>query len=215
MKKIYAEYQAENFLIKHGIPVSKRFLTHSYDELMKVAKTMRFPIDLKIISIDVIHKSDIGGVRICYDYEDIPKEYEEIMKIIKKLKIKNIEGILTQEYIYGKELLIGIKKDCTFGHVIGFGFGGIFTEVLKDVTFRVCPITEKDAQEMIDELRTKKILYGVRGQKPVNFRFLKNILVKISKIPMINNNLTEMDINPIIINDISGKVVDARIVFEE
>jgi len=68
---------------------------------------------------------------------------------------------------------------------------------------------------MIDELRTKKILYGVRGQKPVNFRFLKNILVKISKIPMINDNLTEMDINPIIINDISGKVVDARIVFEE
>ena len=214
-KKILAEYEAEDFLIKYGIPVSKRFLIHSYEELMRVVKNMKFPVDLKIISIDVLHKSDVGGIRICHHMDHIIREYKEIMNIVKRLKIKNFEGIEAQEYVVGKELLIGLKKDETFGHVIAFGFGGIFTEVVKDVNFRVCPIDDKEAEKLINEVKAKEILYGIRGQKPVNFNLLKNVLVKISRIPLEHDNLIELDINPFVMNDGYGKAVDARIVFEE
>lgn len=215
MVKIFAEYEAENFLMKHGFPVSKRFLARSYDEIMHHVRHMKLPIDLKIISRDVLHKSDIGGVRVCHHIEHIAREYKESLNIVKRLKIKNFEGVLVQEYVIGRELLIGLKKDETFGHVIGFGFGGIFTEVVKDVNFRVCPIDEKEAWNLINEIKAKEILYGVRGQAPVNFSLLKKILVKISRLPLKNDNILELDINPFIMNSNSGKIVDARIVFEE
>ncbi|MAG47822.1 acetyl-CoA synthetase [archaeon] len=212
MQIIYTEYQAEEFLLKYKIPVSTRFLTNSYEEVLDAIKKIRFPIDLKIMSTEVLHKSDVGGVRICYNINDVKKEYEEIMSIVKKLKVKKFEGILVQEFKKGKELFIGLKKDDVFGHVIGFGFGGVFTEVIKDVNFRVCPIDDKNAQELIDELKAKSILYGVRGEKPVNIKLLKKILIQISRIPLKHDNLQELDINPIIMHDDKATVVDARLV---
>ena len=128
-------------------------------------------------------------------------------KIAKRLKGK----IMAQEFVHGRELIIGIKKDPVFGHAIMFGIGGTLVEVLHDVSFRICPITSSDAQSMIDELKYKKLLMDFRGEKPVNLRLIKNILVKTSKLPLRNKKISELDINPLIANDKTVKIVDARI----
>lgn len=125
-----------------------------------------------------------------------------------------MDGILVQEFVKGQEVIIGLKSDPTFGHVIMFGLGGIFVEVLKDVSFRVCPITEKDAEAMLKEIKTRDILYGVRGEPGVNIPLLKRVLVGTSRLPLRKPEIQELDINPFRINDQSGKVADARMVCE-
>jgi acetate---CoA ligase (ADP-forming) len=157
-----------------------------------------------------LHKSDIGGVEVVRNREELEEKYHKLFSIAKKKRFI-LNGILVQEYIEGQQLIIGIQNDATFGHVIMFGLGGIFVEVLKDVSFRVCPITYDDAQSMIDELKGKAILDGVRGQQPVNQRALIEALVTCSTIPDKHPELQELDINPFILNHRRGKVVDARI----
>ncbi len=211
MKKIYAEDKAEKFL-KRFIPVVKGFLTHTLKEADSYAKKFNYSLVLKIISEQALHKSEIDGVRIVKDHTDFITNYNSLLNIAKKRKIK-LNGIMVQEYVKGKEVIIGINYDQTFGHVIMFGIGGTLVEILKDVTFRACPIEERDAQSMIDDLKLKKVLYGVRGEKTVNINFLKQCLVKVSKIPLSYKNIKELDINPFIINEHYGKVADARIIF--
>lgn len=211
MKKIYAEDKAEKFL-KAFIPVAKGFLTHSLKEAENYARKLNYSSVLKIISEQALHKSEINGVRIVKNHTDFIANYNGLLDIAKKRKIK-LNGIMVQEYIQGREIIIGISYDQTFGHVIMFGIGGTLVEILKDVTFRACPIEEDDAQSMIDDLKLKKVLYGVRGDKPVNIKLLKQYLVKISQIPTKHKDIKELDINPLIINESIGKVADARIVF--
>ena len=110
-------------------------------------------------------------------------------------------------------IITGLKKDPTFGHVIAFGVGGIFTEIIKDVVFRVCPISKKDAIEMIKEIKAYKILEGTRGEKPVNFYSLLRVLLALSELSKKYENIEELDINPLIVNEKNAKIVDARIVF--
>ncbi len=119
-----------------------------------------------------------------------------------------------QEFFKGREIIIGLKKDETFEHVIMVGIGGIYTEILKDVSFRVCPINLDDADEMLNELKLKKLLEGVRGEKRINFKLLNSLLVKVSKLPEKYGDIKEMDINPLIVNSKDAKIVDARIVLE-
>ena len=119
-----------------------------------------------------------------------------------------------QEFCEGTEFFMGIKRDATFGHVLLAGLGGIFVEVYKDVAFRVCPITRTDAESMLDELKGKAILAGVRGQKPINRKALIDIMVSLSELPKKLPNLQELDVNPFIINDKQGVAVDARIVLK-
>ena len=202
---IYNDYKAEKFLSKF-IPIAK-------NQLVKKAEDIKIkpPMVLKIISDQALHKSDIGGVRIIKREEDLQEEFNDLLKIAKRRLLK-LDGILVQEFYEGEQLIIGIKKDPVFNHIILFGVGGIFTEVFNDTSIRKCPITKEDAQEMIDELRARKIFYGFRGKK-LNIEFLKKILVKVSEIPLKHKKIEELDINPFILNDKSGKVVDARIVF--
>ena len=213
MRKILTEYYAEEVLKKFKIPISNRYLAQNLEEVYKYAKKLKFPIDLKIMSEQVFHKSDIGGVRVCPTKDDLKKEYEEIMKIVKRRNIK-LQGVLVQEYFVGKELLIGLKKDPTFSHVIGLGMGGIYTEFFKDIEFRACPINEDDAKSMIEGLKAVTILKGVRGEKPINLKLLKKTLVNVSKIPKKYPNLVELDINPFIMNENKGKAVDALMILD-
>ncbi|MFA5141515.1 MAG: acetate--CoA ligase family protein [Candidatus Woesearchaeota archaeon] len=208
-KEVFAEKKAEDFLKKY-LPVAKSELTKNAEQALKFAK--KYPIVLKIISPQALHKTEIKGIRIVNNKTDLVIQYQELEKIVKANKLK-LEGILAQEYIKGKEVIVGIKKDATFGHVIMFGTGGIYTEMLKDVQFRSCPITEKDAEQMIADLKLNKLLTGFRNEKPVNLRLLKEILVKASKIPKTHPKIEELDINPLMINSKDAKVVDARIVF--
>ncbi len=210
--KIYTEKDAEDFLKKY-LPVARSILTKKQDAANRFAKSIGYPVVLKIISKQALHKTEIGGVKIAKDEKELEEGFDALMKISKTKKIK-IDGILVQEFVQGQETIIGIKKDDAFGHVLLFGTGGILVEVIKDVSFRVCPITESDAESMINELKGKKLLEGYRGKKPANKAFLKKILVKVSLIPKKHKNIQEMDINPFIINEKTGKIADARIVFE-
>ena len=128
--------------------------------------------------------------------------------------ISQLEGILVQEKIQGRECIIGIKKDPAFNHVILFGLGGTLTEIFEDISIRKCPISLKDAEEMIDELKSSKLFEEYRGEK-VNTSLLQKTLVKISQIPQKYKNIQELDINPFIINEKVGKVADARIIFSQ
>lgn len=211
--KIYTEYKSELFLKKFGISVSKSYLTNNIKEALVLSKKMKFPLALKIISPDVLHKTDAGGVIKCINQEDIVKAYYKILSIAKEKKA-HLEGVLIQEYIIGNEVIIGIKKDSTFGHIILFGLGGVYTEVLKDVSLRVCPLNKKEALRMINEIKNIKILEGYRKQKPVNKNVLSGILVKISHISLKYKNISELDINPLIANGSSIKAVDARMIFD-
>jgi len=203
---VYTDYKAEKFLSKF-VQVSKNQLVKNINQIK-----IKAPLVLKIISPQAIHKTEIKGIRIVKTNEEIEKNFNELLSISKRKKLK-LDGIMVQQFYEGEQLIIGINKDSVFGHVILFGLGGIFTEVLDDTSIRKCPINLKDAQEMIDELKASKIFQGFRGKK-LNIEILKRTLVKISQIPQRHKKIKELDINPFILNDKSGRVVDARIVFQ-
>jgi succinyl-CoA synthetase beta subunit len=207
---VYTEVETEKILKKY-IPVAKHVLVQTFREAVEASRKIRFPLVLKIMSKDALHKSEIKGVRLIKNKVDFEHEYKDLVSIVKKKKI-SFDGIMVQEYVKGESVILGLKKDPTFGHVLAFGVGGVYTELLKDVSFRVCPLTHKDAQEMIDELKMKELLYGFRGAERVNTRFLKEVMIKLSKLPSKYPDVSELDINPFVINSRSGKVVDARMV---
>jgi len=204
--KLFLGKDAEKFL--KGLPLAKSFLIKNAKELTKIRK---FPLVMKMISLQAIHKTDIGGIKIVNNLHEAQETFSNFMKIAKSKKMK-LTGILIQEYVKGGEFIIGIKKDPTFSHVIMFGAGGIFVESLKDVTFRVCPISEKDADSMIEDLKSKWLIIGTRGQRPINTKLLKQILVKVSKLPQKYRKIEELDINPLIANHEEVKVVDVRLI---
>lgn len=200
--RILKDKDAENFLEKEGFPVIKRKLVKTLEQAKKFAEEVGYPIAIKNPSI--LHKTEKGVVII-----DVTKD--NIDKMFKKL---NAKQTLVQRQFKGKEILIGLKKDPNFGHVVAFGMGGIFTELIKDVSLRVCPITDKEVNSMIKEINGYNILKGVRGKKPVNMKIIKGVLLKTSKLAEKYPKIKELDINPLIINDKEGHIVDARIIFE-
>lgn len=207
-KEVFTEYKAEKFL-KKNFPIAKSQLVKEVSEI----KTKKFPVVLKIISPGALHKSNIKGVRIVNNKEELGKEFGDLLKIAKRKKLK-LEGILVQEFIGGHQMIVGGKKDSVFGQTILFGAGGIFTEILRDVSIRACPITKKDAQEMIDEVKYSKVLKGYRGEK-ANIGKLVKFLVKFSKFMDSHKKIEELDINPLMVNKKEVKIVDVRIVFSK
>tara|TARA_Y100000310_G_scaffold336419_1_gene420921 strand:- start:3635 stop:4273 length:639 start_codon:yes stop_codon:yes gene_type:complete len=207
---VYTEFETERFLKKY-VKVARHKLVKTWYECEKACRRIKYPLVLKIISKDALHKSDIHGVRLVKNRLELEEEFNSLTKIVKLRRLK-FDGILVQEYVEGQYVLIGLKEDPVFGHAIALGMGGVYTEYMKDVTFRVCPISMKDADEMVQELKMKDLLFGVRGQKGVDVRLLKKTLVKISKIVSKYPEIKELDINPFVISSKGGKVVDARMV---
>lgn len=209
MKKgVYTDLEAEDFL-QSFVPVAKHRLVQDMKEAEMAAHSLGFPLVLKIISKDAVHKSEIHGVRLVKNHIDFAHEYQNLMDIVKKKNL-HLDGILVQEFVRGKELILGLKKDAVFGHVLLFGIGGIYSELLRDVSFRVCPITEKDAEAMIEELKMHALLSGFRGSAALHVKLLKKVMVAVSKIPGKYPEIQEMDINPFVLNEKKGFVVDAR-----
>lgn len=171
---------------------------------------IKAPLVMKILSPDVIHKTEFGGVIVVHRQEEIGSSFNDLILNAKNHKLK-LKGILVQEFVEGQQLIIGLKKDVTFNHVILFGLGGIFTELLNDVSIRKCPITKEEAQSMIEELKSKKLFEGFRNIR-LNIEKLKEDLVAISRIPQKKAEIEELDINPYILNNKSGKAVDVRII---
>lgn len=207
MKRVMAESAAEKFLSKK-LNVAKSQLVKKFEDIK-----LSPPFYLKIISNDALHKSNIGAVKKVSNKSEIASSFNELISIAKKNKLR-LEGILVQEEVKGHEFILGIKKDNVFGHIVLLGTGGILTELYEDVAMRKCPISKSDAEEMIEELKTRKLFEGFRGIK-INKKELVDSLVKLSSIPKNHPNIEELDINPYILNEKQGVVADARIVFSK
>jgi len=206
--KVMVEKEAEDFLEKEGFPIAKRRIAKTEDEMIIAAKEIGYPLVLKVNSEKILHKSDVGGVKV-----DIRNEEEAKLAFKEIINIKDSEGCLIQKFIPGDWFLIGIKKDPTFNHVLAFGTGGIYTEVIKDVALRICPVDIKEIRKMMKETKGYKILEGARGKK-LNIEAVENLLKKTSDLAKKYPNITELDINPLVVNEKEAIVVDVRIVLD-
>ncbi|MHA2278861.1 MAG: acetate--CoA ligase family protein, partial [Candidatus Kariarchaeaceae archaeon] len=199
-----------------GFPVNPTGFGQNLDELLIVAKKIGFPVAMKISSEDIVHKSDFGGVVTGIRSESELKEQYNHMreKINQKFPSANIEGIIIEKMETGVELLIGSTLDPMFGPILAFGLGGIYVEVLKDVVFRLIPIEQEDATEMIAEIKAAKILDGIRGQPPVDKKALIDLLMKTSSFIARYPEIEELDLNPVFASEKGVSVVDARIILK-
>lgn len=216
-RKHLLETEAKTVCMEYGIPVTKFELAKNEAEAVEFAEEIGYPVVLKIVSSDVIHKSDVGGVVInLKDARDVQNAYKQIMDNVKEHKPKaKIIGILVQEMAPSStEVIVGATKDPQFGPAIMFGLGGIFVEVLKDVTFRIAPITEDEAREMITEVRAYPLLKGYRNMPPADIDAIVKILLNTSRLVTEHEEIKELDLNPIMVYEKGAKTVDARIILE-
>ena len=212
------EIESKEFLEDAGIPVVEAKLARTKKEAISLSKGMGFPVVLKVMSPDVIHKSDSGGVKLgLSNMAQVGKAYGEIRKAVKQHYPKaKIAGISVQKMARpGVEVIIGMTKDAQFGPVLMFGLGGILVEVLKDVSFRIVPLTKRDAREMIKEIKGYPLLEGYRGQEPADITFLEDLLVKVSDFVDKNPEIKELDLNPLFAYKDGAVAVDARVILED
>jgi acyl-CoA synthetase (NDP forming) len=216
-QNLLTEVESKELLKKAGIPVVEAALARSKKEAVAISKEVGFPVVLKISSPDVIHKSDSGGVRLgLANATQVGKAYSEIVTSVRKAFPKAvIDGVSVQKMAPpGVEVIVGMSKDAQFGPVLMFGLGGILVEVLKDVSFRIVPVTQRDAAEMIREIKGYPVLEGYRGQKPASISALEKLIVKVSQFVEKNPQIKELDVNPVFAYHDKVVAVDARIVLE-
>lgn len=216
-QNLLTEVASKELLKKAGIPVVEAKLARSKKEAISISKEMGFPVVLKISSPDVVHKSDSGGVKLgLANATQVGKAYSEIISSVKQAYPEaQIQGVSVQPMAPpGVEVIVGMSKDPQFGPVLMFGLGGILVEVLKDVSFRIVPVTERDAREMIREIKGYPILEGYRGQKPASIPALEKLIVKVSQFVEKNPQIKELDLNPIFAYPDKAVAVDARIILE-
>ena len=206
------EYESKQILASYNIPVTNEILVDSVDDLTKAAKKVGYPVVLKGCSSEITHKTEKNLIRI-----DIRNEKEAVAafeEIIASMNVKQ-KNVLVQEMVKGqRELVAGLTRDPQFGPCVMFGLGGIFTEILKDISFRIVPLEKRDALEMMKEIRGYKILDAVRGMPAVDLDLLAEILINLGKIGSENENIKEIDINPLIISDSKPIAVDALFILE-
>ncbi len=208
--------EVEAILNAYGFPLAYSALVQSADEAIKIHDQLKKPIVLKIESDDITHKSDIGGVRVNLNSpEAIRNAFDEIMSnALKVTGAERISGVLVQEMVGGgREVGLGMSRDPNYGPMIMFGMGGIFIEVFKDVSFRIAPVSDRDAREMIREIKGFPVLQGIRGEEGVNLDLLIETIQRLSQLALDWPQIAEMDINPFKVAPQSEdcKIVDARI----
>jgi acetyl-CoA synthetase (ADP-forming) len=216
-RKSLLETEAKTVCAAYGIPVTEFKLAKSEAEAARFAKDLGFPVVLKIVSPDVVHKSDVGGVAVgLKDEENVKNAVAQILKNVWKHDTKaRIVGVLVQEMAPpSTEVIVGAIKDPQFGPALMFGLGGIFVEVLKDVTFRIAPITRDEAHEMITEVKAYPLLRGYRNTPPADIEAIMKILLNTSRLIMEHQEIKELDLNPIMVYEKGAKTVDARIILE-
>lgn len=217
LSPVLDEIRCKKIMKEYGIDVTEPILAKSGKEATKAASSMGYPVVMKIVSPQITHKSDIGGVKVgLKDKNDAAKAYKEILDAVKeKAADAIIEGVSIQRMAApGLELVIGMTKDPQFGPMLMFGLGGTMVEVLKDVAFRIVPLTTMDAKEMIRQVKAYPLLKGYRGRPHADIECLEDLLLKISKMIEDNPEIKEMDINPIIVYEKGAVAVDARIILE-
>lgn len=201
----------------YGVNVPPSCLVQKAEEGIKFAEEIGWPVVLKVVSPQIIHKSEAGGVIVNLENpEELTQGIEKIRKNVEEYKPGGkIEGIYVQKMISSpREVIVGASKDKQFGPIIMFGLGGIFVEVLEDVVFRVAPIDKKEAEFMVGEIDCFSILEGVRGEEPIDFESLYSTISKISYIIYENQEIKELDANPISVSSSTVCTLDARIILE-
>ena len=203
------ELEAKRLLAEEGFSVSMPYEVKSLDEALDVATKIGYPVVLKVASGKIVHKSDVGGVITGIDSAEKLKEvFDPFLKRMREID-PEASATIQKQYPPSVELVVGVFEDELFGKVMMFGLGGILVEVLKDVSFRLIPITEADALEMMDELKGSRILDGVRGYPKVDRNALSRFLVKVSEFAE-KHNITQMDLNPVFASGDEFIIVDAR-----
>jgi acetyl coenzyme A synthetase (ADP forming)-like protein len=201
----------------YGIPVPKEGVAKSAAEAVKLASGMGFPVVMKIVSPDILHKTEAGGVMVgIKTAEDVEKNYATILANAKKYKSDaKIEGIQVQQMLLGgQEVIIGAVTDGSFGKLVAFGLGGVLVEVLKDITFRMAPATKEDALSMLDGIQAHEMLKGVRGSDPANRDAIADIIVNVSQLITDFPEISEMDLNPVFATKSDAIAADVRIVVD-
>jgi acyl-CoA synthetase (NDP forming) len=217
-RTLLTEIEAKELLKGAGINVGETKLAVSREKAVAISQKLGFPVALKIASANIAHKSDAGGVKLGLKTAvQVGKAYDDIMKSIQKsFPDARIEGVSVQKMAKpGVEVIIGMSKDAQFGPVLMFGLGGIFVEILKDVSFRIVPLMKRDAKEMIREIKGLPLLEGYRGSEPVDLENLENILLKVSEFVEKTPEVKELDLNPIFAYKDGAIAVDARIILEK
>ncbi|MEA1945748.1 MAG: acetate--CoA ligase family protein [Thermodesulfobacteriota bacterium] len=211
-RTLLSEYESKQILSAYQIPVTREFLVNTESELIHAANEIGYPLVLKGSSEDIMHKTEQNLVRV-----DIRNDHEA------KIAFKDITSVLNgadtavlvQELVKGqRELVIGMIRDRQFGASVMFGLGGIFTEILEDVAFRIAPLDKRDALDMMEEIRGRRILENIRGMEAADLDQLGEILIQVGKIGIENDIIKEIDINPVIISEGKGIAADAMIVLE-
>jgi len=216
-RTILSEIEAKQLLESAGIPVSPARLAKTRDEAASMAGELGFPVVLKIVSPQVTHKSDVGGVALgLKNVEEVGAAFDRVVANAKKAEPSaTIDGVAVQRMErQGTEVIVGLTTDPQFGHVMMFGLGGVMVEILKDVAFRIVPINERDARQMIHEIKGYPVLEGFRGSEPADLGKLQELLLKVSAFAEAHPEVAELDLNPVFAYKDGAIAVDARVVLK-
>ena len=217
-RTLLSEVEAKQLLGEAGIPVIETRLAKTKEEAASIASELSYPVALKIASPQITHKSDAGGVKLgLTSASDVSSAYDEIVAAVKRAEPNaTIDGVSVQRMAQpGVEVIAGMTTDAQFGPVLMFGLGGVLVEVLKDVAFRVVPITKRDASQMMHELQGFPLLQGYRGQEPADLDALQELLLKLSAFVEAHPELEELDLNPVFAYPKGAVAVDARITLKD
>jgi len=210
--KTLSEYEAKQVLAAYDIPITKEILVKDKDQLEKGIKKIGFPLVMKGCSAEIAHKTEKGLIHVdIRTATEAKKAFRDIMAGMEGFE----GGVLMQEMIKGRrELVMGLTRDPQFGPCVMFGLGGIFTEILKDISFRRAPLEVRDAREMMQEIRGHKILDAVRGMEAADTKLLTQMLINLGQIGLDFDTVMEIDLNPVILAGAKPVVVDALIVLK-
>ena len=195
-------------LERYGFKLLPYHLARSEAEASDAARRIGYPVAMKIVSPDIQHKTDLGGVKVNLKSEEALRlAYKEILQSASG---KRVDGVLVQKMARkGVELIIGGKKDPQFGHMIVLGLGGIYVEIFRDISARICPLVGQDVEEMVAELKVHPLLEGARGKKPINKKSLQELVIRSCRF-MQSEDIKEMDLNPVVFDEDGCDIVDAR-----
>ena len=207
---VLSEHESKELLRAYQIPVAREIIVNTEGELLKAAKDIGYPLVMKGCSPDLTHKTEQGLVKLdLRNDQEARTAFQEIMTSMEDQQ----KAVLVQELVKGsRELMVGMTRDAQFGPCVMFGLGGIFTEILKDISFRVAPIEKRDAKEMMQEIKGYKILENVRGMPAADLEELSEILIRVGEIGLENDAIKEIDVNPLIISGSKPVAVDALVV---
>lgn len=217
-RTLLTEIEAKQLLEDAGVRVSPARLARTADDAAAMAESLGYPVVLKVVSPQITHKSDVGGVELNLESAgDVRAAYDRIVTSAKHhVPNATIEGVAVQRMeAQGIEVIIGMTKDPQFGPVLMFGLGGVLVEVLKDVSFRVVPLTERDARQMIHEIKGYPLLEGYRGHDPADVARLEQLVLKVSEFVEQHPEVAELDLNPVFAYKDDAVAVDARIVLTD